>query len=115
MREVAICIGNDVPTLLKYMTDNDYVQVHKLLHLSDSSMVIGRNASFKPDKKRVEGELASLLTRKQWNTLNQVTDFFVINMATDNYTSVPELVQALVDIHVVHSTENGYEFDIILS
>lgn len=115
MREIAVLIGNDPATLLKYMVDNDYIQVHKLLHLSNSNMVIGKNASFKPDRKRVEGELASLLTRKQWDTLNQVTDYFVINENADNYTSTPELIQKLCDIQVVHSTENGYEFDVILS
>lgn len=115
MREIAVCIGNDPHTLLKYMVDNDYAQVHKLLHLSDSRMVIGKNASFKPDKRRVEGELRSLLTRQQWDTLNQVTDHFVINISADNYTSNPELIQKLADIKVVHMTENGYEFDIIFA
>ena len=115
IREVAVCIGNDPHTLLKYMTDNDYTQVHKLLHLSDSKLVIGKNAGFRPDKKRVEGELASLLVRKDWNTLNQIVDNFVVNLTTDNYTSKPELIQALTDIQVLSNTENGLEFNVVFS
>lgn len=115
VRECAVAIGNDKATMLQYMVDNDFTQVHKLLHLSDASMVIGRNASFKPEKKRVEAELSSLLARKKWDTLNQVVDHFVINMTTDNYTSNPELVRCLCDIQVVICTQYGYEFNVLFS
>lgn len=115
IRDVAVLIGNDKATLLKYMVDNDFVQVHKLLHLSDSTMMIGKNARFTPDKKRVEGELNSLLTRKQWKTLNQVIDHFVVNLATDNYTASLDLIRALCDIQILTCTENGYEFQVEFS
>lgn len=116
MRDVAVVIANDPETLLRYMVDNDYVQVHKLLHLSDAPMLMGKNASFRPDKKRVAGELKSLLTRNNFKVLNQVTDFFVINTDTDNYTSNPELIQKLCDVGAVHKTPTGeYEFDIVFN
>lgn len=114
-RDAAIAIGNDTATLLKYLCDNDYTQVHKLLHLSDSAMVMGKNAPFAPDKKRVEAELRTLLIRKQWKPLNQVVDHFVINLQTDNYTTNQELLQCMLDIHIITSTQHGYEFNVVLS
>lgn len=114
-RDAAVVIGNDPETLLKYMVDNDYVQVHKLLHYSDSKVLIGKNAKFTPNKKAVSAQLATLLIRKNWKVLNQLVDNFVVNLTTDNYTTNPQLIRALQDIQVLAVTENGLEFSVELS
>lgn len=114
-RDAAVVIGNDPETLLKYMVDNDYVQVHKLLHYSDSNVLIGKNAKFNPNKKAVSAQVLTLLIRKNWKVLNQLVDNFVVNLTTDNYTTNPQLIRALQDIQVLSVTENGLEFNVELS
>jgi len=106
-REVAVCIANHPETLLKYISDNDYVQVYRLLHESTAPMVIGKNATFTPDKKRVEGELKSLYMRKDFDTLNTILDHFVVNVQTNNYTSNPELIQRMREIELLKTTPIG--------
>lgn len=115
VRDIAVAIGNDKETLLKYMADNDFMQVYKLLHLSDSPMIIGANAAFVPSKKKVETELKSLLIRKNYKVLNQIIDHFVVNMKAGNYTSNQELIRALCDIQVLKSAPEGYEFNVNFS
>lgn len=107
-RDIAVAVANDPDTLLKYLSDNDPIQCYRLLHQSDSAMVIGQNANFTPDKARVDGEFKLLLIKKDYNTLNQVVSNFVVNPSAQNWTTNQNVIKNLQDIGVLMAVNNGY-------
>jgi hypothetical protein len=115
LREAALVIANDEETLLKFMVDNDLAQVHRLLHMSDAPLVVGETASFVPNKARVEGELNLLLTKKEWDTLNQIASQFVWNPKSDNYTTNKGIVASLQDMKVLTCNDAGCKLNVKLS
>lgn len=115
IREVALVIANHEESLLKFICDNDPVQVHKLLHESGAPLLIGKNASFVPNYKRCSGELKLLLGKRDYVVLNQVVSGFVLNLNIDNYTTNPGLLKELEIMKVIVPTANGYMFNVILS
>jgi len=93
--DVAVSIGTDEATFLKFITDNDFQQVYALLHRSDAKFTIGVNASFNAKKERVEGELNLLLQEKNYNVLNQIIGCFKFNPTTQNYTTNNTIITEL--------------------
>lgn len=114
-REVAVIYANDDRSLLDFLVENDYVQVYSLLHQSDATMEIGKNANFVPDRSRVVGELNSLLVKKDFSILNDIIRNFRINMAAGNKTSNPKVIESLSDIGAISMTDTGYKFNLSLS
>lgn len=111
-REVAVAIANDEHTLLQFIADNDPVQAYNLLHHSDAALVIGENAKFKPDAKRVAGEFNLLLAKKDLPVLQSIIDEYVIKPDTANYTSNQKVIDSLCDIGAISATDEGYKFNI---
>ena len=114
-REIAVAIANHEETLLQFLADNDPNQVYALLHRSDSPMTVGENATFIPDKKRVEGELKSLFVKKDFATLNDIVDNFRINTSAKNYTANANVISSLCDIDAITMTPTGYRFNLTFS
>jgi len=114
-REVAVAIANDEPSLLKFIADNDPVQVYGLLHSSDSAMIIGKNAKFIPDASRVEGELNLLLIKKDFKSLNYILENFKINNTARNYTASKKILDSLADINAISFANGNYKFNLRLS
>lgn len=114
VREVAVAIANDPRSLFEYIANNDYKQAYRLLHESENAMQIGQNAGFFPDKKRVEGELGLLIAKSDSAVLNQILNGFVINPATNNWTTNSELLASLTDIEAIKASPDGYKFSIKL-
>ena len=112
-REVAVAIANHEETLLEYMCDNDYAQVYRLLHHSDAPMYIGQNkAKFFPQPGRCQGELKSLLEKKDFRTLNDIIAHYRINLQAGNITSNNNLIEKLKDINAISMKEGGYGFNL---
>lgn len=109
-REAAVAIANDEQTVLKFMADNDYAQVYRLLHMNDSALVVGENAPFTPSKERVEGELALLLMKGDQKTLDDVISKFVLKPDTTGYTSNQKIIDSLKDIGALVYGDKGYMF-----
>lgn len=112
LRDIASAVGEDEQTLLKFMVDNDYEQVWRLLHMSDAPLVIGKTATFVPNKARAEGEIHLLFVKKDFNTLNQVITQFVLKPNTNNWTSDQALLQCLEDNGTIKPTQSGYMFNV---
>lgn len=115
IQDISTIIANHEESLLKFMADNDYIQVYKALHESDSPLVIGENASFTPDRARVEGELEMLLAKKDYKTLNEIISKFIVNPNTVNWTTDRALLACLNDDGVLKATDDGYKFNVKLS
>lgn len=114
VRDVAVAIANHDQTLLKFLADNDYKQVYRLLHESDNPMLIGVNAGFMPNKKRVEGELGLLIAKSDADTLNKILSEFVVNTNANNYTTDQQLLTSLREIEAIKSTSLGNQIAIRL-
>ncbi len=114
-REVAVTIANDEKSLLKFIADNDPVQVYGLLHRSDAAMTIGKNANFLPDAERVKGELALLLAKKDFATLNDILAHFKVNNTAKNYTSNQKVLASLSDIGATSFKDGSYKFNCSIS
>lgn len=112
--DVACVVGNNEDDLMRYISDNDYKQVYKLLHQSDANLVIGKNASFIPNIDRTKGELKLLLAKKDYSTLNDVLENFVINTSSDTWTSDLGMLNALISQGIIYDSGNGYKFNIEL-
>lgn len=111
-REVALVIATHEQTLLKFLADNDPAQVYRLLHESDSSMVIGNGASFIPNKKRVEGELKLLVVKKDYAVLNDIISKFKINRSAQNITGNTRILKELQNIGAIKETDGGLVFTV---
>ncbi len=114
-REVAVAIANHDETALKYIADNDPIQVYALLHQSDSPLEIGKNAKFIPNKERVEGELKLLLIKKDFDTLNDILSKFIVNTNTQNYTTNQQIMKSLEDIGALSFVGGKYIINARLS
>lgn len=111
-RELAILIACEEPRLLKFIADNDPIQAYKLLHISDAPMVIGHNADFAPNAKRVDAEFYNLLKKKDWNTLNQIISAFRVNMNVNNYSTNQNILRELRNMGALVMTPNGEKFNL---
>lgn len=111
-RDVAVAIACDEQTLLKFLTDNDYVQVYKLLHQTNAPLSIGNNAGFIPNKKRAESELHLLQVKNDTTAINDIVSNFRINLNTENYTTQQDIINNLSGMGVITMTDTGYKFNL---
>lgn len=114
--DLAARLDNEEEALLHYMVENDFVQLHKLLHHSDAPGTIGQGMSFTPDKSKAEGELKLLLVKRDFDTLNSILNRFRINMNTRNYTTNPNLIREMELLQtIVMGNDGRYKFNVKIS
>lgn len=113
--DVAARIDNEHDALFSFLVENDFPQVHKLLHHSDAPGTIGRGMSFTPDKKKSMGELKLLDIKRDYGTINDILKHFRINMQTKNKTTNPDLLRALENLQTIVMRTDGYGLNVKLS
>jgi len=114
--DLAARIDNEEEALLDYLIQNDFPQMWKLLHASNSPDSIGNGLGFTPDKKRLEGELKLLLVKRDYDTLNDIISNFKINLRTQNFTVDPSLIREMENLQTIVVGQDGlYKVNVHLS
>lgn len=105
--DLAARIDNEKPALFAFLIENDFVQVHRLLHKSDAPGTIGQGMAFTPNRKNVEGKIDLLLIKKDYRTLNDILRNFVINERVSNFTSNPQLLEQMEMLQTIVRGSDG--------